>query len=304
MACNPVSSSGQMNIEHVPVLLREVVEMIRPKRDGIYVDATIGLGGHAEAILQSAGGCTLIGIDRDDMAIEAAKSRLKEYRNTCFAKDRFSNMKTVVNSVGYERVNGILLDIGVSTLHLKSEGRGFSFLKDEPLDMRMDQGQRLTAAEVVNSYSEKNLAAIVWQYGEERFSRKIARGIVNARRKKPIKSCRELAGIIENMIRRRGRIHPATRTFQALRIEVNRELEELTEAIDTGVELLKTEGRLCVLSYHSLEDRIVKNAFKKLAKEGLFYIITKKPLSPGPEERKLNPSSRSAKLRVGERTCL
>jgi 16S rRNA (cytosine1402-N4)-methyltransferase len=293
-----------MNIGHVPVLLREVVEMIRPNRDGIYVDATIGLGGHAEAILQSAGGCTLIGIDRDDMAIETAKSRLKEYRNTCFAKDRFSNMKTVVNSFGYERVNGILLDIGVSTLHLKSEGRGFSFLKDEPLDMRMDQGQRLTAAEVVNSYSEKNLAAIVWQYGEERFSRKIARGIVNARRKKPIKSCRELAGIIENMIRRRGRIHPATRTFQALRIEVNRELEELTEAIDTGVELLKTEGRLCVLSYHSLEDRIVKNAFKKLAKEGLFYIITKKPLSPGPEERKLNPSSRSAKLRVGERTCL
>ncbi len=302
MAFNPVSSSGQMNIEHVPVLLREVVEMIRPKRDGIYVDATIGLGGHAEAILQHAGGCTLIGIDRDDMAIEASKSRLKEYRNTCFAKDRFSNMKTVVNSFGYERVNGILLDIGVSTLHLKSEGRGFSFLKDEPLDMRMDQGQRLTAAEVVNSYSEKNLAAIVWQYGEERFSRKIARGIVNVRRKKPIKSCRELAGIIENMIRRRGRIHPATRTFQALRIEVNRELEELTEAIDTGVELLKTEGRLCVLSYHSLEDRIVKNAFKKLAKEGLFYIITKKPLSPGPEERKLNPSSRSAKLRVGERT--
>jgi 16S rRNA (cytosine1402-N4)-methyltransferase len=155
---------------------------------------------------------------------------------------------------------------------------------------------------VVNSYSEKNLAAIVWQYGEERFSRKIARGIVNARRKKPIKSCRELAGIIESMIGRRGRIHPATRTFQALRIEVNRELEELTEAIDTGVELLKTEGRLCVLSYHSLEDRIVKNAFKKLAKEGLFYIITKKPLSPGQEERKLNPSSRSAKLRVGERT--
>jgi 16S rRNA (cytosine1402-N4)-methyltransferase len=291
-----------MNIEHVPVLLSEVVEMIRPRRDGIYVDATIGLGGHAEAILQHAGGCTLIGIDRDDMAIEASKSRLKEYRNIYFAKDRFSNMKTVVNSFGYERVNGILLDIGVSTLHLKSEGRGFSFLKDEPLDMRMDQGQRLTAAEVVNSYSEKNLAAIVWQYGEERFSRKIARGIVNARRKKPIKSCRELAGIIESMIGRRGRIHPATRTFQALRIEVNRELEELTEAIDTGVELLKTEGRLCVLSYHSLEDRIVKNAFKKLAKEGLFYIITKKPLSPGQEERKLNPSSRSAKLRVGERT--
>lgn len=301
MACEPVSHAGEMNIEHIPVLLHEVVEMIRPRRDGVYVDATIGLGGHAEAILKRAGECTLIGIDRDDQAIEVAKRHLKGYRNICFAKDRFSNMKTVVNGFGYEKVNGILLDIGVSALHLKSEGRGFSFLKDEPLDMRMDRRQRLTAADIVNGYSEKNLAAIIWQYGEERFSRRIAKEIINVRRKKPIESCRELAGIIERVSGRKGRIHPATRTFQALRIEVNRELEELSEAVSTGAELLQTEGRLCVLSYHSLEDRIVKNAFKKLAKEGLFYIITKKPVSPGREEQKLNPSSRGAKLRVGER---
>ncbi|RJQ19006.1 MAG: 16S rRNA (cytosine(1402)-N(4))-methyltransferase RsmH [Nitrospiraceae bacterium] len=290
-----------MNIEHVPVMLREVVEMLGPKRDGVYVDATVGLGGHAEGILRQAQGCTLIGIDRDDKALDIARERLGKYENVHLVRESFSNMKAVIGNLGLSNVNGILLDAGVSTLHLKSEGRGFSFLKDEPLDMRMDRRQDLTAEEVVNRYPEKDLASVIWRFGEERSSRKIAKAIVIARRKNPVRSCRELADIIEKALGRRGRIHPATRTFQGIRIEVNKELDELSIAVESGAELLQTGGRFCVLSYHSLEDRIVKNAFKKLAKEGLFRIITKKPLAPGREEQKSNPSSRSAKLRVGEK---
>ncbi|MEW6599622.1 MAG: 16S rRNA (cytosine(1402)-N(4))-methyltransferase RsmH [Nitrospirota bacterium] len=290
-----------MEIIHVPVMREEVLEALKVKESGVYVDATIGLGGHAEGIMQRAGGCTLIGIDRDDKAIEIAGRRLRDYKKVHLVQDSFSNMAAVVKALGYGKVNGILLDIGVSTLHLKSEGRGFSFLKDEPLDMRMDKRQDLTAETVVNKYSEKDLADLIWKYGEERFSRRIAKAIAYARRKCPVRTCQELAGIIEKSVGRRGRIHPATRTFQALRIEVNRELEELPAAIDAGADLLDTGGRLCVLSYHSLEDRIVKNAFKKLAREGIFNIITKKPLAPERSERQSNPSSRSAKLRVGER---
>lgn len=290
-----------MNVEHIPVMLKEVTEMLQPQHDGIYIDATVGLGGHAEEILQYAHGCTLIGIDRDEKAMELTRERLRKYSNVHLVKDNFSNMKSVVGDLGFNKVDGIILDAGVSTLQLKSEGRGFSFLKDEPLDMRMDQSRTLTARQVVNKYSEKDLAFIIWKYGEERFSRKIARAIVYARKIKPVTSCRELAEIIEKAVRRRGRIHPATRAFQAIRIEVNKELEELTTAVESGADLLHTGGRFCVLSYHSLEDRIVKNAFKNLAKNGLFKIITKKPLVPGREEQELNPSSRSAKLRVGER---
>jgi len=290
-----------MEIIHVPVMREEVIEALKIDNSGIYVDATIGLGGHAEGIMQRAGGCTLIGIDRDDKAIEIAGRRLRDYKTVHLVQDSFSNMGNVVKDLGYNKVNGILLDIGVSALHLKSEGRGFSFLRDEPLDMRMDKRQDLTAETVVNTYSEKDLADIIWKYGEERFSRRIAKAIVYARHRIPVRSCGELAAIIEKSVRRRGRIHPATRTFQALRIEVNRELEELTTAIEAGVELLDSGGRFCILSYHSLEDRIVKNAFRKLAMEGLFNIITKKPLVPGRPERLSNPSSRSAKLRVGEK---
>lgn len=290
-----------MAIIHVPVMREEVLGALELKSSGIYIDATLGLGGHAKGILQRAGGCTLIGIDRDENAIEIARERLKSYQKVHLIKNKFSNMKDVVNNLGYEKVNGILLDVGVSTLHLKAEGRGFSFLRDEPLDMRMDQCSDLTAEKVVNSYKEKDLADVIYQFGEERYSRRIAKSIVFARRKNRITSCKELATIIERAVGRRGRIHPATRTFQALRIEVNGELDELSKAVDSGAELLEEQGRFCVLSYHSLEDRIVKNAFKKLAKEGLFRIITKKPMVPEREEQKLNPSSRSAKLRVSEK---
>ncbi|RJR19264.1 MAG: 16S rRNA (cytosine(1402)-N(4))-methyltransferase RsmH [Nitrospiraceae bacterium] len=290
-----------MEIVHVPVMREEVIEALKIENSGVYVDATVGLGGHAEGIMQLAGQCTLIGIDRDDKAIEIAGRRLREYNSVHLVQDSFSNIGSVVKGLGFNKVNGILLDIGVSALHLKSEGRGFSFLRDEPLDMRMDKRQDMTAEAVVNKYPEKDLADIIWKFGEERFSRRIAKAIVYARKKAPIRSCGELAAIIERSVRRRGKIHPATRTFQALRIEVNRELEELPAAIEAGVELLDTGGRFCILSYHSLEDRIVKNAFRNLAREGRFNIITKKPLVPGRTERQSNPSSRSAKLRVGEK---
>jgi len=290
-----------MNVVHVPVMREEVIENMNLKNSGVYVDGTVGLGGHAEEVLLNAKECTLIGIDRDQEALDRARERLMEYGNVHLVRDIFSNMKPVVNSLGYSEVNGILLDLGVSTLHLKSGGRGFSFLKDEPLDMRMDKGQDLTAEKVINTYYEKDLADLIWKYGDERRSRRIAKSIVYARRKSPVRSCRELAVIIEKSIGRRGKIHPATRTFQAVRIEVNRELEQLTTALETGAGMLAENGRLCVISYHSLEDRIVKNAFRELAKKGLFRIITKKPLTPCQEEKKVNPSSRSAKLRAAER---
>ncbi len=290
-----------MEVVHVPVMHEEVLEALKIKDNGIYIDATVGLGGHSKNILNQAGGCTLIGIDRDDKALEIAKERLKGFENVHLVRESFSNIKSVAEGLGYDRVNGILLDIGVSMLHLKSEDRGFSFLSDDLLDMRMDSRQDLTAEKIVNRYREKELADIIWRYGDERFSRRIAKAIVYARQKKPVKSCKELAGIIERAVRRRGRIHPATRSFQALRIEVNKELDELTAVIDAVPDILAREGRLCVISYHSLEDRIVKNSFKALAKEGLFKIITRKPLVPGRQEQIINPSSRSAKMRIGEK---
>ncbi|MDZ4383454.1 MAG: 16S rRNA (cytosine(1402)-N(4))-methyltransferase RsmH [Thermodesulfovibrionia bacterium] len=289
-----------MTVVHIPVMAGEIVNALKVKESGVYIDGTVGLGGHAEFILQNIPGCTVIGIDRDDKALEIAKERLKGY-DVRLERDNFSNMEAMTKGLGYEKVDGILLDLGVSTLQLKSEGRGFSFLKDEPLDMRMDNRQTLTALRIISRYTEKDLAHILWQYGEERFSRKIARAIVNAREQKPIRTCRELSQIIEKAIGRKGRIHPATKTFQALRIEVNKELTELSMAINTGINILKSGGRFCILSYHSLEDRIVKHSFKELARKGMVSIITKKPLIPKKEEQLLNPSSRSAKLRAVER---
>lgn len=289
-----------MEIIHIPVMLKEVLSALMPKKSGIYLDGTVGTGGHAEGILSCCDGCTLIGIDQDEDAIRIAKERLKNY-DVHFIKDRFSNMASVVRNLGYQDVDGILLDLGVSTLQLRFEGRGFSFLKNEPIDMRMDKSQELTAADIVNKYSEKELADILWRYGEERLSRKIAKAIIKARKKKPIETSRELSLIIESVAGRKGRIHPATKSFQALRIEVNKELTELSLALTAGVNILKKRGRFCVISYHSLEDRIVKNAFKEMAQNGLVFIVSKKPIVPGEEEKHLNPSSRSAKLRIAEK---
>jgi len=286
---------------HIPVMRAEIIEAMKIKNSGIYVDATVGLGGHAEGILKQAGNCTLIGIDRDESALAIARERLREFPNVHLVQESFSHIQNAVHGLGHEVVDGILLDTGVSTLQLKSEDRGFSFLSDAPLDMRMDMNQKLTAGDIISRYREKELADIIWRYGEERFSRRIAKAITTVRRKQPIKTCSDLASIVEKVIGRRGRIHPATRTFQALRIEVNKELDELSTVIEEGTELLAQGGRMCVLSYHSLEDRIVKNTYKKLAAEGLFRIITKKPIIPGEDEKRSNRSSRSAKLRVLER---
>lgn len=289
-----------MEVVHIPVLLEEVLEGMNVKSSGVYVDGTVGPGGHAEGILRKCKGCTLIAIDQDIEALKIATKRLEGF-HVHFENDRFSNMKETINRLGYTHVDGALLDLGASSLQLKSKGRGFSFLEDEPLDMRMDRRQELTALNIVNRYSEKNLADIVWKYGEERLSRKIARAIVRARDRKKIRTCRELSQIIEKAVGRRGRIHPATKTFQSLRIEVNKELMELSMGINAGINILKRKGRFCVLSYHSLEDRIVKHTFKEFERKGQISIITKKPLVPKKEERWLNPSSRSAKLRIAEK---
>jgi 16S rRNA (cytosine1402-N4)-methyltransferase len=289
-----------MEYTHIPVMLKEVLEMMKIKSTGVYIDGTVGLGGHAYGILRTCGKCTLIAIDRDERALDRARERLKGF-NVHFENDAFSHMDTVAERLGYTEIDGILLDLGVSSFQLKSEGRGFSFSKDEPLDMRMDERQKFSALNIVNEYPEKQLADILWKYGEERFSRKIARAVVYARDKKTISTCVELSRIVERAVGRRGRIHPATKTFQALRIEVNRELTELSLAMKAGVHMLKRGGRFCVISYHSLEDRIVKQFFKEYAQKKVISCVIKKPLTPESEERSLNPSSRSAKLRVAEK---
>ncbi|HLC16458.1 MAG TPA: 16S rRNA (cytosine(1402)-N(4))-methyltransferase RsmH, partial [Thermodesulfovibrionia bacterium] len=194
-----------------------------------------------------------------------------------------------------------VIDAGLSNIHLRSEGRGFSFMKDDPLDMRMDNRQSLTAWHVVNQYPEKQLAQILWEYGEEKHSRRIAKAIVEARKTQPVQSCRELVRIVETKVHRTGRIHAATKTFQAIRIEVNNELNELKKAIAEGYAALGAKGRFCIISYHSLEDRIVKHTFKTLQQDGLMRIITKKPIRAALEEVRQNPSARSAKLRIGEK---
>lgn len=286
---------------HVPVLLNETMEMLALKKDGIYVDATVGFGGHADAIVSRIGPYgKLIGIDRDGDAIKYAKEKLGNDR-VYLRKGVFSELKKILLSMNIKEVDGVLFDLGVSMFQLRDPSRGFSFLSNEKLDMRMDASQELTAWDVVNMYSEKDIERILREYGEEPFFRRIARKIVSRRSISTIDTCAELANLAAGVYGRRGRIHPATRTFQALRIEVNKELEELKKGLASAAEVLKTDGRLCVISYHSLEDRIVKNFIRDNVREGFLRMLTKKPLIPGSEEIRRNPSSRSAKLRGCER---
>jgi 16S rRNA (cytosine1402-N4)-methyltransferase len=271
------------------------------ERNGVYVDATVGLGGHAEEILKLIGSeGRLVGIDRDDDALKEAGKRLSG-KGVILKKGSFSDMESLLHAEGLTEVDAILFDLGVSMLQLKDVDRGFSFLSDKRLDMRMDRKQRVSAWDVVNRYPENVLERVIREFGEERLSRKIARAVVRMRQKRPIDTCRELSGIIEDTYGGRGRTHPATKTFQALRIEVNKELEQLKGGLEAAVRLLKQGGRLCVISYHSLEDRIVKNFMAYSSKQGLLKTLTKKPLQPASEEMKLNPSSRSAKLRAAEK---
>lgn len=296
-----------MNYEliHTPVLVREILEMLDVKANGTYVDATVGLGGHAEAVLSILGsGGRLLGIDRDDEALVKAQQRLRDVR-VSLRKGSFSRMKDILLSMNIKEVDGVLFDLGVSMFQLKELKRGFSFLSDERLDMRMDASQELTAWDIVNKYPEKEIERILREYGEEPFAKRIANAIVTQRKKSPIDACKELADIVMKVYGGRGqkikKKHPATKTFQALRIEVNEELDELKKGLLSAVNMLKAGGRLCVVSYHSLEDRIVKNFMREGGREGILKVLTKKPVTPSIDEIKANPSSRSAKLRGAEK---
>lgn len=293
---------------HHPVLLKESLEYLNPKKGDVMVDATINGGGHAAEILRAIGETgMLIGIEQDSDILDKLKSKF--WNNAVLVNDNFRNMDKVLQTLKIEKINGAIFDIGISSLQLEESGRGFSFRKNEPLLMTMKslpETGTLTAMEIVNKYSEKELADLIWQYGEERFSRKIARNIVSRRRKKRIETTFELVDIIResapSFYRNNKRINCATRTFQALRIAVNDELSALEEGIKKSWTVLESGGRLAVISFHSLEDRIVKNIFKELAAKKEGVILTKKPVTPSLIERKANSRSRSAKLRAIEKT--
>lgn len=288
---------------HFPVLTKEILEYLNPKPGENFIDCTIDGGGHAREILKkiSPDG-KLLGIDLDKKMIAALEAKIKNEKlnNLIVAEGNFKNLKKIMEEKNFSRVSGILIDLGWSSIQIEESGRGFSFLKNEPLDMRYSNSG-MTAAEAVNRLDEKELADIFWQYGEERFSRRIAKKIVEARKRKRILTTFDLIEAVKTSVPRsyeRGRLHPATRVFQALRIYVNQELENLKEVLPQAVEILAPEGRLAVISFHSLEDRIVKNFFREAKKEGKSEILTKKPVVPSDEEIKSNPRSRSAKLRV------
>jgi 16S rRNA (cytosine1402-N4)-methyltransferase len=288
-------------IVHPPVMLREAMGMLEPGPGGIYVDATVGLGGHAEEILKLIGPeGMLIGIDRDDEALKMARERLGNDA-VILIRGKFSDLKDLLRGKGIDEVDGVLFDFGVSMMQFKDAGRGFSFSSDEPLDMRMDRSQGLKAGDVVNTYPEKELGKILREYGEERLAPKIARAIKTYRAKKRITTCRELADLVLGVYRGRGKHHPATRTFQALRIEVNDEIGEIRGGLDAAAGLLRKGGRLCAISYHSLEDREVKTFIREADRQGLLRTLTKKPLTPSYDEIRGNRSARSAKLRGAER---
>jgi 16S rRNA (cytosine1402-N4)-methyltransferase len=288
-------------VPHLPVMEEEVLKMLNIKRGGVYIDATIGLGGHTRAILNAVGEeGRVVGIDKDEDALGVVKRRIADKR-LLMKMGSFSDIKSLLKNSHIFKVDGILFDLGVSMLQLKNYGRGFSFYSKERLDMRMDKSQHFTAWDVVNKYPKDKLEKILSEYGEEPKAKKIAHAIVDYRSKKTIDTCDELAMIVEKVYGYRGRIHPATRTFQAIRIEVNKELEELKKGLDSALKVLTKGGRLCVITYHSLEDRIVKNFMREGSKESLLKIITKKPIVPTSEEINKNPSARGAKLRVAEK---
>ena len=308
-----------MEFKHEPVMLKECIKGLNIKKDGIYVDGTLGGAGHSKEILKklSKDG-KLIGIDRDQEALDAAKENLKDFSNVIYVHDNHDNIKNILEHLKIDKVDGILLDLGVSSYQLDERNRGFSYLGENELDMRMDKSQKLTAREVVNNYKEEDLANIIYQYGEERFSKRIARNICEYRKQKEIKTTKELVEIIEKSIPRKFQNdgHPAKRTFQAIRIEVNNEIKPLYDTVRNCIECLNLGGRLCIITFHSIEDRAVKNAYidakgKCTCSKDLPYcvcgaksfgeIITKKPIVATDEERTRNSRSKSAKLRIFER---
>ena len=309
-----------MEFKHIPVLLKECIEGLNIKENGIYVDGTLGGAGHSKKILEkiSSDGI-LIGIDRDTEALNSAKETLKDYKNVKYVHGNHDDIKNILQDLEIEKVDGILLDLGVSSYQLDEATRGFSYMQDAPLDMRMDKTSELTAEYVVNNYTEEELSRIIFDYSEEKFSRNIARKICEYRKNKKIESTKELTEIIENTIpgfaKREG--HPAKRTFQAIRIEVNDEIKPLYNTVKNCIDVLKPGGRLCIITFHSLEDRAVKEAYvdaqgKCICPPGLPYcvcgykslgkIITKKPILPTKEEMIENSRAKSAKLRIFEKS--
>lgn len=309
-----------MEFHHISVLLKECIENLNIKPDGIYVDGTMGGGGHSLAICQKLTTGKLIAIDQDLQAHEAAKQTLKQHlQKVTFIHDNFVNIKSILQQLGIDKVDGILLDIGVSSYQLDESERGFSYQNNAVLDMRMDNTSDFSAYDVVNTYSEEQLCQVIWKYGEERWAKRIAKFIVEQRKQKPIQTTFELVECIKKAIPKGARKdgpHPAKRTFQAIRIEVNKELEVLEKAIMSSIELLNVQGRFCIITFHSLEDRIVKNAFRLqqnpctcpkefpvcvCGKKPMGKVITTKPILPSEQELEQNYRSRSAKLRVLEK---
>jgi 16S rRNA (cytosine1402-N4)-methyltransferase len=285
-------------------MVAEVLEQLAPARGGVFVDCTVGLGGHAKSMLE-AGATRLIGLDRDPAALAYAGATLAEYGDRVELVHRdYRDLKAVLDARGVTTVDGILADLGVSSMQLDAEGRGFSFRRDEPLDMRMDTTAGPTAADALRDVDEKALADLIYEFGEERHSRRIARAIVAARGARAIDTTGQLADIVRRAIPRKGysRIDPATRTFQAIRIWVNRELEGLDGFLAAAVRRLASGGRLAVITFHSLEDRIVKHTLRALQAEGAIAVRTKRPIAPSEAEIERNPRARSAKLRAAERT--
>lgn len=287
-------------------MCKEILDYLKIKQGDYILDATIGTGGHAQVILEAIGpGGRLIGIDRDLDSLLFAKNRLKEYsQNFTLVHDDFRNLDKILKDCKINKVDGMLFDLGVSSFQLDNPERGFSFRFDSPLDMRLDRNGYICAYDLINYLSEQELSSILKTFGEERWHNRIAHTLVEERHKSPITTTSQLAQLVTKAIPYRlqfQKIHPATRTFQAIRIAVNRELESLEEALNKSFEFIKPAGRICVISFHSLEDRIVKRKFKLLFKEGIVNIITPKPVHPAESEIQENSRSRSAKLRVAER---
>ncbi len=309
-----------MNFEHISVLLNESIEGLNIKEDGIYVDGTLGGAGHSSEIVKRLKSGKLIGIDQDQNALNKAQKVLEKYMDkVILVHNNYVNIDKVLEELGIEKVDGILLDLGVSSHQLDEETRGFSHNKDAPLDMRMDETSQFSAWDVVNSYSEKELDRIIWDYGEERWAKRIAKFIVEERKDKPIDTTLQLVSVIKKAIPKEVRKdghHPGKKTFQAIRIEVNKELDVLSNSIPKMVSFLNPGGRIAIITFHSLEDRIVKESFRELYKDCIcppelpkcicdkkreIEILTRKPILPSKEEIRLNPRSRSAKLRIAEK---
>ena len=309
-----------MDFKHYSVMRRQCIEALNIKPDGIYVDMTLGGGGHSSLIAEHLTSGKLIGIDRDADAIKAAGHRLARFGDrVTLVKDNYKNIAKILSDLSVEQVDGIICDLGVSSYQLDEPERGFSYRFDAPLDMRMDRQESLTAADIVNNYSADELANIIFKYGEERYARKIAQKIVSARQNAPVKTTAELTSLIQSVFppkERFGDKHPAKRTFQALRIEVNEELKDLDKAFEDAVGLLKSGGRIVVLTFHSLEDRIVKNLFRRLSQgcicdknlpvcvcnnREILKLINRKPILADEQELLENNRSKPAKLRIGEK---